>query len=570
MPVIGTLTVNLEANTAKFSGDLGKASNDVSKFGRGAKEAGEGAEYSMGEARHGVMLLGEEFGVRMPRAVSGFIASIGPVGAAMEAAFPFLAIVAGATILIEHFSKLDEAAKKAAEASEHAFSSATKSLTEATEKSLELQIELNKLSGGPVKDLETKLASVKNLLAGMRVNPELKSEFEELGKAIDIHTPSGFNPLHWFDGVRIASEQVKLESERASKAIQEASTLEEKQAATVRELTAARLYMSTVETYGNQQTIEDQQKLISLLDITQQKFSQDISAQESAKKIVAKKEEIEQVKKAAEEKKKTEEESTKDLISLLSAQAAAEAAYTKSLKKEATEQNAVMHRAALEIIKAHEHLGQEQQKIKERNAKMMEKIGLELYERQVRIEEQKNRRILSAERQFDDSLAQGLTRVLTMQEGFGQMMQQLGAQLVSGILENSIKAILANDMTKPSDAKAAARKAYLAGTHFPWPLDVVMPPILAATAFASVMAFEQGGQIPGVGPVPIMAHGGETVVTKALTDQVRNSGGGGRHQMTYAPVIHAVDSHGVERMLTKHATVFERHVNATLRRRNQA
>jgi hypothetical protein len=37
------------------------------------------------------------------------------------------------------------------------------------------------------------------------------------------------------------------------------------------------------------------------------------------------------------------------------------------------------------------------------------------------------------------------------------------------------------------------------------------------------MAYEQGGEIPGAGPVPIIAHGGETVVTKALTERVRHA-----------------------------------------------
>jgi hypothetical protein len=38
----------------------------------------------MMEARHGVILLGEEFGIHLPRGVTSFLASIGPVGAAMR------------------------------------------------------------------------------------------------------------------------------------------------------------------------------------------------------------------------------------------------------------------------------------------------------------------------------------------------------------------------------------------------------------------------------------------------------------------------------------------------------
>jgi hypothetical protein len=64
----------------------------------------EKSQHSMMEARHGVMLLGEEMGIHMPRAVAGLIASIGPIGAAMEVAFPIL----GALALVEIIGKAIE------------------------------------------------------------------------------------------------------------------------------------------------------------------------------------------------------------------------------------------------------------------------------------------------------------------------------------------------------------------------------------------------------------------------------------------------------------------------------
>ena len=90
-------------------------------------------------------------------------------------------------------------------------------------------------------------------------------------------------------------------------------------------------------------------------------------------------------------------------------------------------------------------------------------------------------------------------------------------------------------------------------------------------AFAKALAFEQGGEIPGAGPVPIIAHGGETVVTKHLTDQVKNGGiaGSGATHIHYSPQIHAVDSDGVERMLKKHSAIFTRHVTSQMRRLNK-
>src|ERR1035441_4309304 len=110
------LSVNLETKTASFQTGLADAAKAArSSFGDikgGAGEMGNTVNYSMGEARHSVMMLAEEFGVHLPRALTSFIASIGPLGAALEAAFPFLAIALGATLLIEHLVKMHEAGEK--------------------------------------------------------------------------------------------------------------------------------------------------------------------------------------------------------------------------------------------------------------------------------------------------------------------------------------------------------------------------------------------------------------------------------------------------------------------------
>ena len=109
---VWVLSVDLQTKTAIFQTGMAEAAKSArgsfNEIKTGADEMGRTTSGSMMEARHGVMLLGEEFGVHLPRALTSFIASIGPVGAAMEAAFPFLAIVVGATLLLEHLSKLKE------------------------------------------------------------------------------------------------------------------------------------------------------------------------------------------------------------------------------------------------------------------------------------------------------------------------------------------------------------------------------------------------------------------------------------------------------------------------------
>src|SRR5436305_12664625 len=109
---VWVLSVDLQTKTATFTSGLADAAKGArgsfSDIKSGAQEMGRDTRVSMTEARHGVMLLGEEFGVHLPRALTSFIASLGPIGAAMEAAFPFLAILVGATLLLEHLHKIKE------------------------------------------------------------------------------------------------------------------------------------------------------------------------------------------------------------------------------------------------------------------------------------------------------------------------------------------------------------------------------------------------------------------------------------------------------------------------------
>jgi hypothetical protein len=151
---------------------------------------------------------------------------------------------------------------------------------------------------------------------------------------------------------------------------------------------------------------------------------------------------------------------------------------------------------------------------------------------------------------------------------------QIGQQMLSAIISNTIQELMvrktANEEGKLSDAGSAASSAFSKVMHsVPFPLDFVLAPAAAAAAFAGVMAFEKGGEIPGSGAVPIIAHGGESVVTKALTDQVRNNRGGGHGHITInMPPIQALDHHGVDHVLKKHATTISRHVTAELRKRH--
>jgi hypothetical protein len=193
----------------------------------------------------------------------------------------------------------------------------------------------------------------------------------------------------------------------------------------------------------------------------------------------------------------------------------------------------------------------------------------------------RNLRVKAAEQEFENSLAGGLTRSLMGYQSFAGMMVSFGQQIVGGMIQNSIAAILANDMTKPSDAAYAARQAFKAGWHFPFPANIVAAPTMAAGAFAAVMAFQEGTDgVPGVGRgdvVPAMLEPGEGVVPRGVMDGLRsvaNNGGFDQKpsmQLHLNPVynVQTIDGDGMQDALTKHADLLVDHVENALRRTNR-
>jgi len=197
-------------------------------------------------------------------------------------------------------------------------------------------------------------------------------------------------------------------------------------------------------------------------------------------------------------------------------------------------------------------------------------------------EEERNARVLSADTRFNDAIASGLTSVLMRQQSFAKMITSLGDQVVSGMIQNAIKSMLTQDMTKEKDAAAAARKAFNIGLSIGGPAGIILGPVMGAAAFAGVMAFQGGtDSVPGVGTgdiVPAKLEPGEGVVPKSvmgsLRDLARNGGmGGGVHYNIgsphFSPTIHALDADGVDEILEKHADKFHKAFEHTVRKLNR-
>lgn len=139
----------------------------------------------------------------------------------------------------------------------------------------------------------------------------------------------------------------------------------------------------------------------------------------------------------------------------------------------------------------------------------------------------------------------------SMADSFIENMMKMGEQMILNmILHRAI-----SDETKLDDAKTAASGAYASASQVPM-IGWLLGPIAAAAAFAGVMAFEQGGLVPGgTGATPALLHPNEMVLPERLSNFVQNAAAnssGGRPQMnhfTFAPVVNgdfSVEKHGNE------------------------
>src|ERR1700749_1755820 len=101
MPAI---VISIVGNTAVFDDAALKALNTARKTGKGIQD--EFNKIDITEARGTIGLLGEDIGVHLPRHVQPCVAELPGVGAALEAAFPILAVVALGVAIVEGIEKL--------------------------------------------------------------------------------------------------------------------------------------------------------------------------------------------------------------------------------------------------------------------------------------------------------------------------------------------------------------------------------------------------------------------------------------------------------------------------------
>ncbi len=714
---VWVLSVDLQTKTATFQSGMSDAAKaargSFTEIKSGADEMSRATGGSMMEARHGVMLLGEEFGVHLPRALTSFIASIGPIGAAMEAAFPFLAIIVGATLLLQHLAKLKQAGEALSESQTNFGTVAANVLNSWDEKILQAGIRTDELNGNHLGALEKTLQSIDH--QSMR---ELVQSFDTVAKAADVTFANLKTSWYQFGagsaGAKNSLEQfkvsydallakqddkggtalldAKIEREQRILALQQEASRKtstgpgDSGEAGAMKFYAARLELQKLGVGYSQKEIDAQviqvNALKDLVDLESKRAALVKADQGNARQTEqnrgdedsdkAARDQAQEQRKAAEDADKLWEENYREAVARLQenerekidatkqGSQARLAAIDSAIKEEDGKglQETGFYRSLLTSrVELTRQMAEEQAKITaeagkqeaEHTAKMGElqvaadkdaaalrlsalrnseqargaseiqlasetyAIQMTSYSQQIaaldkgskeyenklkalqdkqleqtrehenqitaikeKAEEDRNRRILSAENRFDDEITRSAMQLLTTHKSVAQVMRGLGDQVAEGLIQNALKAIIADDMTKPHDAAAAARKAYLAGMQFPFPANLVMGPALGAMAFASVMAFETGGIVPGVGNkdnVPAMLTPGEAVLPKRMTERLSQpSGSSGaqeihvHHHATYH--VQALDSDGVSAVLEKHGEQFAEHASNHIRKMN--
>jgi hypothetical protein len=155
----------------------------LTKISPAAEEAGELTKKAMREAKGEAGLLGEMFGIHLPRHVRTFVAELPGVGTVLSAAFAATAVIFIVEALAKGIEKLvewREEAHKLELAHEQFGTAVAASFNTLDEKLLRAQIKADELAGDHLGALRKELELINHQSLG-----ELEHQFEILSKAAD-------------------------------------------------------------------------------------------------------------------------------------------------------------------------------------------------------------------------------------------------------------------------------------------------------------------------------------------------------------------------------------------------
>jgi hypothetical protein len=124
-------------------------------------------------------------------------------------------------------------------------------------------------------------------------------------------------------------------------------------------------------------------------------------------------------------------------------------------------------------------------------------------------------------------MAKALNAELFDHKHAAKAIEQIGRQMLETQVEQGMLALMGQETRAEREAliaaKKAARGAYSSVMDSGLPAPIAFPLAIAAgaAAFAGTMAFEQGGEIPGTGAVPIIDDAAGSPCESASDDTIR-------------------------------------------------
>jgi flagellar biosynthesis GTPase FlhF len=562
------LQVEARADFAAIFGESEKAAASVENASARIKtamastsSAPEALTYSMRESREAIRGTGELLGTGMPRYISSFLASIGPIGSTMAAAFSGVAIVGIAELLYKgsaaawNFYENTVNLKSELEALdsiERKLSDDTIAMSNAL---IQGNVRLTELSAGAIAGDRERVASL-----GMQIT--------DLGKVIDV------NGKQWKDL-----------GDNAKRTLKEflVPTQAKDLAATLKEVGFTIEHVQkilggtdedTTEFRSWQEALRGLSDLYNTVALKVQKYNQEIAIAnvEAQNAIRAEQEKTQrQAEQAARAAQRIKHE---EIIAELDDAEKAAKENTRVLEEEVRanrEANKEMDHAAEEAAKATERAWE---KAWEAIVKAQNKANEEQKKKLKEMQEQWNHMFAPINRAMDQIVDGMLRGTMTIGKAFADMGRAIVMDVVNSLLK-ALEAQIEYSITAGAIGKEHAmggimRDAYKAASNVyaevPFPFNLVAAPAMFATVVAlggGLPSAAGGWDVPATGGFALL-HPNEMVLPSHLAANVREGAGGSAVHLH----VHALDATGVSDFFERNGDKIARTLRRGMRKGN--
>jgi hypothetical protein len=568
-------TSGVQNAASQMAGSFTAVTSSAAEAGVAAQQAGsqiaagmQKADFSMREAKASMALMGEEIGVRIPRHIRGFVAELPGVGAAMNVAFSGFAIIGIIEVLVEAGKKVYEFSKSLSELSKEEQKHYDETLKNAKDEldfrtkilraEYELQIAkatgiekdrlrveeasaLVKLNKDYVGELQKEKAHLQELATAQQTAADAALKMQKSATEMPLSgggAALGAGIMAYFDAGK--AEAAKAKVGELQRTIQEAdaavttaeahevearNALHRGEAKVQDDAAKARNEMLAAfvqESIADLRTKAEEEKRI---DDEVEAYGERLLKQQLDEQERAYKQEEEAQRLAAEEyRKKQQLEAEEERGFEADAGRKIQLARSGSLERirlaqdEANRVKAIFGQESEQYLKAQDRVTQAMQSWKSGFGAIGRGFSATL------------QGMMQGTQSFNQGMANMFRNIAL---SFAQSLETMLAQWVEHLILKSIlkNAYEESDAKKGAfrDAKDAARGGFKAGMHLPFPLNVVMAPILAGIGFAGVMASASGGWERVPSDQLAMIHKDEQVLPAGYAEGLRNlvAGGGG-------------------------------------------